>query len=395
MKVAVSIGLLGLMVFLVPWSLHEEAVRRMPNVMPEKGPEGVEGFPKANYLYGRRAFLEGRVEAAERYFERAISQNVLYVEAWLRLAEAAMSMDERAFSRRISTMLTEITQKVARWKWDQALLARELGQEGIFTENINLLIRDSRRVNDALWLLETHLDQQTPRVLDRLVPENRETYFRWLMRWRRAEDAVTAWKVLASEQHDDESLRLSFVHFLTGNDHLALARELWMPSADPAGMTNPGFEEPLTRMGFDWRCRDRADEWSIRRTSVRAHSGRKALELRFYGSANSFFSHLYQLVPVSPGVSYQLSYWWKALQISSDKGVYAEVVGHDCRGLNEKGPMVLGSQDWRQVQLNFEVPEDCLAVVIRFRRQKSGRFDNKLSGVLWLDDFVLQPLERS
>jgi hypothetical protein len=393
-KAVVSIGLLGLMVWLVPWSLHEEVVRRMPNAMPEKASEDVEAFPKANYLYGRRAFLEGRTEAAERYFERAISQNVLYVEAWLRLAETQMSRGQDAFARQVSTTLEELTQQVARWKWDQALLARELGQEEIFTETINLLVSDSRRGNDALWLLETHLDRETPAVVDRLVPENRETYFRWLMRWRRAEDAILAWKALAPEKRADETLRLSFIHFLVGNDRLAFARQLWMPSGDPPGVTNPGFEEPLTRMGFDWRFTDREDEWSIRQTSVRAHSGRKALEVRFYGSSNSYFAHLYQMVPVSPGAAYRLTYWWKALQITSDKGIFVEVVGKDCRGLNERGPMIVGSQDWRQVSVDFETPEDCLAVVIRFRREKSRRFDNKINGVLWLDDVVLQPLEK-
>jgi tetratricopeptide (TPR) repeat protein len=394
-KAAVSIALLGLTALLVPWSLHEETVRRMPVVMPEKGPEKLHGFPKAYYFYGRTAFLQGRSDAAERYFEQAVSENVLYVEAWLRLAETAISQGEHALALQISTMLAEITEKATRWKWDQALLARELGQEEIFTDNINLLVRDTTRANDALWLLETHLGQNTPAVVERLVPHNRETYFRWLMRWRRAEDAIMAWNSLAPEKRENETLRLSFIHFLISNDNLVLARELWMRSSGPAGITNRGFEEPLTRRGFDWRFSDRKDEWNIRQTSVRAHSGRKALEIRFYGTANSYFNHLYQLVPVSPGVAYRLSYWWKALQISSDQGIFVEIVGKDCRGLGEKGPMILGSRDWRQVSVDFNAPEDCLAVVIRFRRQKSRRFDNKINGVLWLDDFVLQPVEKS
>ncbi|MFO8089523.1 MAG: hypothetical protein R6U13_06775 [Desulfatiglandaceae bacterium] len=395
LKAAISIVLLGIAAWLVPWSLDEETVRRMPAVMPDKAPEELRAFPKAHYFFGRRAFMESRLGTAQRYFEQAISENVLYVDAWLRLSETAISKGNHTFARKISVMLTEMTPKVTRWKWDQALLARELGQEGIFTDNLNQLASDRVRANDALWLLETHLGQDTPAVVDRLVPENRETYFRWLMRWRRAEDALVAWKALAQEQREDETLRLSFIHFLIGNDNLLLARKLWMPSADPAGVTNPGFEEPLTRMGFDWRLSDRKNEWSIRQTSVRSHSGRKALEIRFYGSANSYFSHLYQLVPVSPGIAYRLSYWWKALQITSDKGIFVEVVGKDCRGLAEKGPVILGSQAWRQVSLDFQVPEDCLAVLIRFRRHKSRRFDNKINGVLWLDDFDLQSLEKS
>jgi hypothetical protein len=291
-------------------------------------------------------------------------------------------------------MLTQSTKDVPRWKWDQALLARELGQDEILTANINILVSEGRQANDALWLMETHLKQDIGAVIEQLLPENREPYLRWLMRWRRTEDAVRVWHALDADRHKDETLRLAFIHFLAGSGDLSLARELWLPSADPAGITNPGFEEPITRMAFDWRFSDRKDEWSIRRTSQRVRSGLKALEIRFFGSANSNFHHLYQLVPVSPGGTYRLSYWWKALQISSDKGVFVEILGKDCRGLSEKGPMILGSQDWRHVSLDFQVPEDCRVAVIRFRRQKSVRFDNKLNGVLWLDDFVLQPLEK-
>ena len=54
--------------------------------------------------------------------------------------------------------------------------------------------------------------------------------------------------------------------------------------------------------------------------------------------------------------------------------------------------MMLGMNEWQEEHIDFTVPEDCHAVVIRLRRQTSHRFDNKISGTLWLDNFKLKEL---
>jgi hypothetical protein len=51
--------------------------------------------------------------------------------------------------------------------------------------------------------------------------------------------------------------------------------------------------------------------------------------------------------------------------------------------------MMLGSVQWRKAAFEFTPPEGCHAVVVRLRRNTSGRFDSKISGTLWLDDFRL------
>jgi hypothetical protein len=247
-------------------------------------------------------------------------------------------------------------------------------------------------VNDAFYLLETHYHADVATVLERLLPENREPYLRWLMQWRRTEDAILAWKALPASNRRDQKLRLSFIHFLSNNDKIQMAQELWRPSADPAGITNPGFEGSLTQAGFDWRFNDRKDEWAIRTTTSPSHSGRQALEIRFSGVANSNFSNLYQLAAISPAARYRLTFWWKAKQITSDQGPFLEILGKGCQGLYRKGPTLLGTEDWHQVLLEFDVPEGCDTASIRLRRLQSKRFDNKIGGTLWLDDFSLQPL---
>jgi hypothetical protein len=66
-----------------------------------------------------------------------------------------------------------------------------------------------------------------------------------------------------------------------------------------------------------------------------------------------------------------------------------EIYSYEVRGLYKKGAMALGSRDWEQVDVAFTAPVDCHAVVVRLRRNTSLRFDNKIQGVLWVDDFAL------
>ncbi len=389
-----SILLLGLAAWLVPWSLEERLVEQRRTDLLAKGKEVCRSSPHARYLFGRKALLEGRLDAAAEEFEQALSLNIVYMDAWMKRAQVEALKGNPELGRQMLMMVAGLTHKNIRWKWDQALLARDLGLEDLFMTSLNTLILKGRHVNDALWLIEDEEGHDTDRVIEKLIPENRETYLSWLMRWQRVDSAIKVWQALDASRQRDRDLELLFIHFLISNGRINLARELWSPSANAVGITNPGFEEPLPQMGFNWRFTDRKGEWQIRDTSESVHSGDKALEIRFSGTANSNFSHIFQLVPVSPGKAYRLTYWWKFHRISSDEGVFVEVLGKDFRKVYQKGRMALGTEDWRQEELEFSVPEDCHAVIIRLRRHQSRRFDNKIGGTLLLDDFSLQPLEN-
>ena len=51
---------------------------------------------------------------------------------------------------------------------------------------------------------------------------------------------------------------------------------------------------------------------------------------------------------------------------------------------------MLGTHGWQKQDIEFETPKACHAVVVRMHRQPSKRFDCKIAGRLWLDDFKLE-----
>lgn len=394
MRILMSLLLVGLVGWLAPASWQERQMRQAPETVLSEDPAQFQAVADAQVRLGYQSLLEGRLDDARRSLRQAIAADVTAMDAWLRLAEVAAQQGRADGAQAILRMVADLTPGVLRWKWSQAMLARDLGMADLFTASLNSLVAAGQQINDAFYLLETDNGYSTSAVLERLLPENREPYLRWLMQWRRPEDASLVWKALPSDRQEDPTLRLSFIHFLISNKQMPMARELWRPFADPAGITHPGFEGSLTQSGFDWRFSSRKGEWIIQQTGYPFHAGRQALEIHFSGQANSNFQGLYQYVPIRAGKSYQLTYWWKSRQITSDQGPFVEIIGIDCKGLYRKGPMIVETEDWKEVALEFDVPEGCDTALVRLRRVPSRRFDNKIGGTVWLDDFSLKPLEE-
>ena len=72
---------------------------------------------------------------------------------------------------------------------------------------------------------------------------------------------------------------------------------------------------------------------------------------------------------------------------------YVEIVGYDQNGLSQTGPMITGTHEWREESIEFRPPAGCRAVVVQVRRRPSHRFDSKIKGSFWLDNFRLETLD--
>jgi hypothetical protein len=286
-----------------------------------------------------------------------------------------------------------LTQKVYRWKWDQILLAHELGMEEILIDNVNFLIRHRKKLQDAFQLLDSHMGQHAAEAVKVLNTENLIPFLEWLIRWGRVDDARIAWEKIESHGVENDDIRLKYIHFLVGRKQVFSAAEIRGRSSGIKGMTNPGFEKQITGRGFDWRyTADNKGKWSIRRSLSQPFSGAVCLKIRFEGKENISFGHLYQIVPVEPSGTYRLTYAWRSANITTDQGPFVDIHGYDCKGGYFKGPMMLGTHPWRKQEVDFTVPQGCHAVVVALRRSSSRRFDSKIAGVLWLDEFKLEKM---
>ena len=356
----------------------------------------LKNFPDAQFAHGMRAWSRGDAQKASEFFQRAVSEDPFYMDAWLRLAESEIALGHLEKSRAILTFADDLTSGVYRWQWPQMLLARDLGMDDVFLKNANDLLGHRKLTQDTLHLLDLHHNGDTAAVADDLQAENLVPYLKWLMRWGRVDATRTVWQRIVKEGEPDPDVVLQYTHFLVGKKKVLAARDIWHQFNGTEGMTNAGFEKEITRRGFDWRYReDKQENWEIRRINSAVSDESHALRVWFAGEENISFHHLYQIVPVVPLEAYRLSYRWKSKWISTDQGPFVEIYGYDQKGLHHKGPMIKGTNLWHTETLEFTPPEDCNAVVVRLRRLKSRRFDSKIAGTLWLDDFKLEKIQSA
>ena len=274
-------------------------------------------------------------------------------------------------------------------------MANELGMEEIVFHNINFLVKHGKKLQDAFQVLDTLMGGNAVRSVKVLDTENLTVFLEWLMRWGRVDDAEFVWDRIAETGLQNEDIRSKYVHFLVGKKQVIRAAEIYRAGGGSVdGLTNPGFEDEISGRGFDWRyTANNKGKWTIRRTLFGASSGTHCLKIMFEGKENISFAHLYQVVPVDPMTDYRMTYAWRSRDLTTDQGPFVDIYGYDCSGFYSKGPMMLGTHNWREQEIEFTVPEDSRALVVRLHRRSSRRFDSKIGGTLWLDDFKLEKMD--
>ena len=177
------------------------------------------------------------------------------------------------------------------------------------------------------------------------------------------------------------------------------ARARWVELTDKNGMPdrqfrlshnliwNGDFESSITQAGLGWVIHDdqgytatlAADEGFDHSTSLR---------ITFDGSQNMNLSRVQQRVVVEPGQSYRLSFRGRAQDLSTDQGVFFEVQDGPSRKILLATERFLGSMPWTTYASTFVSPNPWIH--IQLRRVPSSRFDNRMSGVLWIDSVRLE-----
>ena len=356
--------------------------------------ERLKDFPRAQYAHGLNAWTRQDIEAAERFFTQAVSDDVLFVDGWLRLAETKAARAQKEKAQNILAFAIDLNQEVTRWKWSQMVLARELGLEKHSARHANHLLSRGVLKQDTLQFLHTQLSGDALAVVSVLDEQHLALYLDWLMNWSLVEESLEVWRAMTAISAPEKETALRYANFLLHNKHITESRDIWQKYTGVVGMMNPGFEFELTSMGFDW-CywKDKDGIAKVMRVNHDAWEGDYALRVNFNGRENIDFQHVYQIFTVDPLSKYHLTYAWKSQGITTDKGPFIEVYGYDKKGLYQAGPMITGTRGWGQVSLEFDVPEGCRAAVVRLRRQPSIRFDSKIRGTVWLDGFRLEKIE--
>ena len=393
-RILLTVTLTALGCWTVFFNWPQRAIRQTNYTFSDEEAQRLKAYPKAQYEMGNHALLLQQPERAIGFFRQTVSQDPLFIDAWLRLAETETTLGDEEKARNILTFITDLTNQVVGWKWEQMLLAQELGMQDRIYRNTNYLLSRKVLVQDVLQLLHTHLGGNTSTIVAVLEPINLAAYLDWLMRWGMTDDSLTVWQAMTANAEPEKEIALRYAHFLLKQKRITPSVDIWQKYTGSADLTNPGFEKKISGLGYDWRhWMQKDDSWSLKRVSNQFAEGNRALRITFNGRENVSFHHLYQIFTVEPQTKYRLTYVWKSRGITTDQGPFVEIYGYEKGRLYQAGPMIRGTHGWHEESIAFETSADSLAAVVRLRRRTSKRFDAKIRGVLWIDDFQLEKIE--
>ncbi|MBZ4658503.1 MAG: hypothetical protein JG766_426 [Desulfacinum sp.] len=332
-------------------------------------------------------YLDLDPEAAAAHYAQAVRRDPLLLDAWF--AMARMQAQSGRLSPGLVRFLLHDLPAGTVWQWPRLLLAADTDDARSFRASFNFVLAHLPKHRQEAMELAARFYGSWDGVLAAVDPENRWTALDLLLAQKETDAALRCFSFLEADPAPlDPHRTLRLVDYLIWNERLEEARSLWARHGTgwygPGPVTNGGFEDPLLGRAFGWRLQ-RHRNVEVRRTGSEAREGEHSVHLHFLGTENLRYHHLWQLVSVEPGRSYQLQFARKARGITTDRGVYVEVTGFRCPGLRVKSEEVTGSSAWREETLAFTVPESCTVVRLGVRRDESLKFDNKIAGDYWID----------
>ena len=336
-------------------------------------------------------------EKAAADYREAISRQVVNLNAWFALADVELTVGNEESASRILGFLSPVLQSVTTWKWDEFILAYKLRDESVFSRCMNFILsRMGNRQWDAPYVAYQFWGDNWSAVISHVEAENASKVLYYLMSAGAVGPSMELWDRFEQRlAGQDASIPPRFSHFLIGRGSLPAAKRVWrfVKNDGAEGVYNGGFEQELLRKSFGWRAQ-KHDQIEIERSPMETHNGRYALHIKFPGTENVSFGHFYQIVPVTPGKSYSLVFARKTHKLTTDRGVYVRVRGFKCGDYMVRSEPLLGNNPWKEETLRFTVPDGCEAIVLSVQRDKSLKFDSKISGDYWLDDVRLIPVEQ-
>jgi Flp pilus assembly protein TadD len=242
-------------------------------------------------------------------------------------------------------------------------------------------------------------------ILAQLLPPEYEfynRYFKFLMTYKQSTALLEVWK-RRSVWKPANADYLTYCDFLVESGRLPEAQGVWTEfvqrlhpesaSGDLLNMIfNGNFEYPIQDGGFDWKT-GKADGVEVFIDKDIKKSGRSSLAARFSGKTNPGIYIVQQIVIAEPKQHYKLSGQIRTDRLTTHNGILLEVLGQNCPSLAVKSEVVTGTNDWRPLELEFTTPADCSLIKIGIKRERSEKFDNRISGDVWLDEFKMTAVE--
>jgi hypothetical protein len=352
-----------------------------------------------------------QLEKAEEHFRRATQLAPYDPQTWLELA-VAMEFQGRlgeagACLRRVDLLAPNLPA----YQWPIANFYLLEGNTGEAFRHFRVVLAGTPRYDSNVFSLAWKSTDDAGKILQELIPERATTefsYLNFLLTQHRLDEAQAVWKrILAGREEFSPDHASPYIDTLIAAHRPQEASQVWTDlqkkgliqfSSIPSEknlISNGDFEDELLSFGFAWRIAPVEGVYVGQDTST-YHSPSHALLIQFTGKQNLLYQHVFQYVKVSPGQSYRLRAFIKTEDITTDSGPRLEVFdAYNGAALDKLTDDLTGTSDgWTPLLLDFAAGPKTELIVVRLLRLPSKKFDNLISGKVWLDDVQLAPTQK-
>lgn len=365
------------------------------------------GDPTATWLAANKEkenFSPESLERSIRTFEQLVRLSPNDFRWWIELGRAYEQAEqperaEAAFSRAVQ-LAPEYT--YPHWQFGNFYLRQNRTEEA-FTELRKTTERSVVYREQVFSLAWDYFDQDPERVEALAVdtPDVRATLALFYAARGSAENALRVWNALSDEDkasHQDTAKRIARGLFEKHRYRESLAFSVQTgidPEAQFEAITNGGFERFLGSPEdtiFGWRVYRGEGKIDILPDSNVKYEGTKSLRVSFRGYVKPELHNVVQFIAVQPGARYRLSFMVRTDNLRSGGPPLIQVIStRQNLGIAATEPFVPGSEDWKQVTLEFTAPGDYDGVHVRTGRVQCSE-ECPISGTIWYDDFRLTKL---
>ena len=247
------------------------------------------------------------------------------------------------------------------------------------------------------------------KILRELIPEKVGTeidYLYYLLVQQQYAETEAVWKRIAASSEPFPPARAAgYIDLLITTQRPDEAALVWNdlqrmgvinPTYQARGgnlLVNGDFEEPLLKMGFDWRIGTHEGIY-VGLDGSTFHSPSHSILITYSGNENVNLRHIFQFVRVSPGRPYRLTGFLKTEGITTDSGPRLEVRdAYDPTALHEFSEGLPGSSGgWSQLLLDFSTSPKTQLIIVGVARLPSKKLDSLIAGKVWMDDLSLTAL---
>jgi tetratricopeptide (TPR) repeat protein len=406
LTVSFAVGLFSYRVARIAWAAEQSEsldYNRIATVIAaDESNPNLHNWAGVLYLNGDQL----QVDKALREFRRAADLNPKVAEYWANLGRACfitndLGCAERAYERSVAAAPSKPS------------FVNDLAMYYLATGKTRKALSQAHRLlemepSQASSVLRVCLRGASPEVLWNSVVRDQQKMavrveFIQILSEQAMEDAAHHYWGEFADSRPLLSLEDArpYLNFLESKHNYSEMTRVWMdleglhakgmpPRAEGNLIVNPRFEQAPTNLGLDWHLRPE----QFLDTQVVATGGGRALHFDFTVPHNAEHESAYQLVPVSPGKTYQIRGRARSQEITSDSGPRLRIVDpacNDCVNVTSDG--ATGTTEWHELSATFTAGVATRLVRVSVWRPRSRSFPTEISGQYWIDNVVLRSID--